>query len=211
MKNSEWGAVAYLAHSVYGRNGAEPTSNRNSNCITGGGGSSTGPYTSTATKFETSYAYNARGTNKSSGMYATTTGNIYGIYDMLGGAAEYVATYLNNADGNIQLNSPTMTQTTNPSLRELFSAADNDQPINNYKKHGIQDAIYGNAIYETSKGYDSNSGINGDTSKFPYNTQPFITRGGKAGSGAASGLFNFERSNGTAEATTGFRTVLAFY
>ena len=104
-----------------------------------------------------------------------------------------------------------MTQTTNPSLRELISVANNDQPINNYQKHGIQDSIYGNAIYETSKGYDSNAAINGDTSKFPYKTLPFITRGGKASSGSASGLFNFDRSNGAAEETTGFRTVLAFY
>lgn len=211
MKNSEWGAVAYLAHSVYGRNGAEPKSNRSSAYITGGGGSGTSTFTSTPTKFETSYAYNARGTNSGSGMYASTTGNIYGVYDMLGGAAEYVASYLNNGDNNIHVNSPTMTQTTNPSLRELISVANNDQPINNYQKHGIQDSIYGNAIYETSKGYDSNAAINGDTSKFPYKTLPFITRGGKASSGSASGLFNFDRSNGAAEETTGFRTVLAFY
>ncbi len=211
MKNSEWGAVAYLAHSVYGRNGAEPKSNRSSDYITGGGGTGTSSFKSTSTKFETSYAYNARKTNAGSGMFASTTGNIYGVYDMLGGAAEYVAAYLNNEDNNISVNSPTMTQTTNPSLRERFSVATIDQPINNYKKHGIQDAIAGNAIYETSTGYDSNDGINGDTSKFPYNTLPFFTRGGSAEDGSGSGLFNFNRSDGAADAKTGFRTVLAFY
>ncbi len=35
MKNSEWGAVAYLAHSQYGRNGHEITINNSSNFITG--------------------------------------------------------------------------------------------------------------------------------------------------------------------------------
>ena len=144
-------------------------------------------------------------------MFASTTGNIYGIYDMLGGAAEFVAAYLNNEDNNINVNSPTMTQTTNPGLRELFSVATNDQPINNYKKHGAQDGIAGNAIYETSKGYDANDGINGDTTKFPYNTLPFFTRGGNAEDGSGTGFFNFNRSNGAANEKTGFRTVLAFY
>lgn len=210
MKNSEWGAVVYLTHSVYGRNGYEPSANRSLDYITGGGGSGTGSFTSTPTKFETAYAYNSRGTNKTSGMYASTTGNIYGIYDMVGGVAEYVAAYLKNGDASIQANAPTMTQTTNPSLREAFGVADHDQPINNYKKVGIQDAIYGDAIYETSKGYDSNDGINGDTSKFPYNTLPFFTRGGEADDGASAGLFNFDRANGDAAENIGFRAVLAF-
>ena len=143
-------------------------------------------------------------------MYASTKGNIYGIYDMVGGVAEYVAAYLKNGDASIQANAPTMTQTTNPSLREAFGVADHDQPINNYKKVGIQDAIYGDAIYETSKGYDSNDGINGDTSKFPYNTLPFFTRGGEADDGASAGLFNFNRANGDSAENIGFRAVLAF-
>ena len=210
MKNSEWGAVAYLAHSVYGRNGAEPSANRSLAYLTGGGGSGTSTFTSTPTKFETAYAYNSRGTNKTSGMYASTTGNIYGIYDMVGGTAEYVAAYLQNANSNIQLNAPTMIQTTNPEFREAFGVADNDQPINNYKKVGIQDLIYGDALYETSKGYDSNDGINADTSKFPYNTLPFFIRGGEAASSSGAGLFSFDRADGAAADNIGFRTVLAF-
>lgn len=210
MKNSEWGAVVYLAHSAYGRNGFEPSANRSLDYLTGGGGAGTGSFTSTPTKFETAYAYNSRGTNKTSGMYASTTGNIYGIYDMVGGAAEYVAAYLKNGDASIQANAPTMTQTSNPGMREAFGVADNDQPINNYKKVGIQDVIYGDAIYETSKGYDSNDALNGDTSKFPYKTLPFFTRGGEADDGSGAGLFNFERANGEAAENIGFRTVLAF-
>lgn len=210
MKNSEWGAVAYLAYSVYGRNGVEPSANRSTDYLTGGGGSGTSSFSSTPTKFETAYAYNSRGTNKTSGMYASTTGNIYGIYDMVGGVAEYVAAYLKNGDDNIQTNAPTMTQTTNPSLREAFTVADNDQPINNYKRAGIQDEIYGDAIYETSKGYDSNDSIAGDTSKFPYKSLPFFTRGGAAEDGATAGLFNFDRADGSAKDNVGFRAVLAF-
>ena len=62
MKNSEWGAVAYLTHSKYGRNGNEITINEDST------------YTSA-----------------SKGVNTSTTGNIYGIYDLSGSAYEYVA------------------------------------------------------------------------------------------------------------------------
>ena len=38
MKNSEWGAVAYLTHSQYGRNGIEVTINNNGSTYYTGGG-----------------------------------------------------------------------------------------------------------------------------------------------------------------------------
>jgi len=37
MKNSEWGAVVYLTHSKYGRNGVEVSINNNTSYLTGGG------------------------------------------------------------------------------------------------------------------------------------------------------------------------------
>ena len=68
LKNSEWGAVAYLSHSQYGRNGKEVITNANTNYITADNGISINPEQS-------------------------TTGNIYGIYDFSGGAYEYLASY----------------------------------------------------------------------------------------------------------------------
>ena len=68
LKNSEWGAVAYLTHSQYGRNGVEITKNSNDNYITADDGISENEKQS-------------------------TTGNEYGIYDLSGGADEYVASY----------------------------------------------------------------------------------------------------------------------
>ena len=78
LKNSEWGAVAYLTESKYGRNGTEVDMN-NKNYITAMGDI-------VANKLQ------------------STTGNETGIYDLRGGAAERVAayytggnqTYLNN-------------------------------------------------------------------------------------------------------------------
>ena len=74
LKNSEWGAVAYLTESTYGRNGTEIAQNKNSSYITGSGETST-DYTS------------------EDGKKASSTGNEYGIYDLSGGAYEYVAGY----------------------------------------------------------------------------------------------------------------------
>ena len=72
MKNSEWGAVAYLAHSKYGRNGSELTV-ANSNYYTGGANS--------ITAYASTY------------VGESTTGNPYGIYDMSVNGWEYQAAY----------------------------------------------------------------------------------------------------------------------
>lgn len=67
IKNMEWGAVAYLSHSTYGING-EITANSNTDGYTGGGSGS-------------AYITNVN---------QSTTGNVYGIYDMSGGMYDYV-------------------------------------------------------------------------------------------------------------------------
>lgn len=74
MKNIEWGAVAYLAHSKYGTNGKEVDVNT-SLFITGAGEGN---------------AYITK-------VAQSTTGNISGVYDMSGGTYEYVAAnFMNN-------------------------------------------------------------------------------------------------------------------
>ena len=70
LKNSEWGAVAYLTESKYGRNGEEVEKNDNSSYITADAGISVNPEQS-------------------------STGNETGIYDLSGGAYERVAAYYN--------------------------------------------------------------------------------------------------------------------
>ncbi|MBR0546144.1 MAG: hypothetical protein IIW99_08020, partial [Treponema sp.] len=84
VKNSEWGAVVYLTQSQYGRNGYEIDINNSSSYITGNGGGST-------TALEASGTKNAY--NTTTGAKASTTGNVYGIYDMSGGASEYAASF----------------------------------------------------------------------------------------------------------------------
>jgi len=84
MKNSEWGAVAYLTHSQYGRNGIEITINNSSTYITGNAGNIVSA--GSATGITNAY-------NTIAGALASSTGNMSGIYDLSGGANEYVAAY----------------------------------------------------------------------------------------------------------------------
>ena len=100
MKNSEWGAVTYLAYSPYGRNGEEIAVNQCSDFYTGAGkslGNSmicewTKDYAYTSEEiFNANYAWNT-----SMGRLSSTTGNVYGVYDMAGGAGESMASYLDN-------------------------------------------------------------------------------------------------------------------
>ena len=68
LKNSEWGAVAYLTESKYGRNATEVAKDDNSSFITADAGISANPEQS-------------------------STGNETGIYGLRGGAEDIVATY----------------------------------------------------------------------------------------------------------------------
>ncbi len=89
MKNTEWGAVAYLSHSIYGINDGVRINN-NSNNLTG--------YAAVSEPTVDWPEYKGYGTsssvtlpyNTSTGYLASTTGNITGVYDMSGGAFEYV-------------------------------------------------------------------------------------------------------------------------
>ena len=116
MKNSEWGAVAYLTYSLYGKcteTGCEEVYLNNINTgylnstatftgqwqysgsITGCSASSTSAtVNSNQSSCSSGYAYN-EANNK-----ASTTGNISGIYDMSGGNWEYVMGVVKDASGN---------------------------------------------------------------------------------------------------------------
>ncbi len=111
MKNDEWGAAAYLSQSKYGKYGnsnysgkyKEVYQNKSNDFITG---SSNGtPCQSNTT--EPQYSYNdltklgeGRG---QAGPGASTTGNIYGIYDMSGGTWDYTMGVLAYYEGGLPM------------------------------------------------------------------------------------------------------------
>ncbi len=89
MKNTEWGAVAYLSQSIYGINDSIRINN-NSSYKTGYAAVNEPTvdwpeYKDYGTSSSITQAYNT-----TTGYLASTTGNITGIYDMSGGASEHV-------------------------------------------------------------------------------------------------------------------------
>ena len=94
IKNSEWGAVAYLSHSKYGAcidgTCTQVSINLNSDYITGCGFEIPTSYITTT---------DCNKYNTSLGMTASTTMNMYGVYDMNGGAMEYVMANIVDSDG----------------------------------------------------------------------------------------------------------------
>ena len=156
LKNSEWGAVAYLTDSKYGRNGVEVTINNNGTTFYTGGGA------------ENSYIKN---TNQSS------TGNVYGIYDLSGNAWEYVASYYNGADANkTNIGYGSSFANIGGASNEYVTVYSGTELSTNYK--------YGDATFETS-------GWNKDNSRFVDANTLFFYRGGSYGSGSTGGIFNY--------------------
>ena len=95
MKNSEWGAVAYLTASKYGQGLTEVMINNSSNYITGCAATiqPTASYGSYILQTDHTEGYYVGCENEwytTAGQKASTTGTNYGIYDMSGGAWEYV-------------------------------------------------------------------------------------------------------------------------
>ena len=100
IKNSEWGAVAYLSYSKYGN---IPMTNGTGSLVTGSHWydiyTGQGPKSETD---ETYYSYDeSHNYNTSNGILASTTKNVTGVYDMAGGAWEGVAGYLDNSNAKL--------------------------------------------------------------------------------------------------------------
>ena len=91
MKNTEWGAVAYLQHSAYGSQASVRITN-NSSYITGYQANNEPTCGYTGTNEECNRYCNDGSCNTAypNSTLASTTNNISGIYDMSGGAWEYV-------------------------------------------------------------------------------------------------------------------------
>ena len=201
MKNSEWGAVAYLSKNSYGING-EITINNSSSYITGSAGGSV----SAAENEGTTNDYTS-----SQGVKASTTGTVYGIYDMSGGSYEYVAAYVNNGNSNLTTYGSSLVNETRSYMKDVYDMGSGDTRAANYAANSD---VYGDAIYETSSGtYNSSGDSNaqswhGDYSYFPYSTDPFFHRGGGYDNSSNAGAFCFVQNVGDTNGNSGFRPVL---
>ena len=162
MKNIEWGAVAYLKQSIYGLGITDIGTNNNG--YTGGG---------TGTSYKTNIGQ-------------STTGNITGVYDMSGGAWEYVMGNYNKTAGNSGL-----TVSGVPA-----------EHIDIYSGNSVSASHLGDAIGETAGWYS-------DTAVFVYSSLPWFARGGNSDNGDNAGVFNFNYGTGGNYTYLGFRVVLS--
>jgi len=176
-KNNEWGAVAYLAQSIYGRCVGPTTCtevgiNNNSTYITGIGAEAGSSYTgATADSYDTAF-----------GMRASTTGNIYGIYDMSGGAWDYVMGSYSKTIGSSGFASSTFPD---------------DKYFNNYTTSSYQ----GHALTETNGWYNDNFGI-------VVSSSPWFSRGSQYSNSSSAGVFSSYPQNGTAYSNISARFAL---
>ena len=194
MKNTEWGAVAYLSSSVYGKTG-EVWINPNSNFLTGQAGTTVSSGATTVT-----YAYN----DLTYGINASTTGNISGIYDMSGGAWEYTAAYVNNGHSNLTTYGLSLVNAASQYKDEY--ASNGDTQSGNYTSNLNKK---GDAVYETSTSGTGATAWFGDYTYMPYSSRPFFIRGGSYADTTIAGAFSFYNSNGNAHGDIGFRPVVS--
>ena len=260
LKNSEWGAITYLASSKYGAgtnnvsiNSAYPSTSADADIaspsssyrwgITGCGPNnlerSTATYTDgtplSASTIESATACSTdpelgsrRAYNGDIGQLASTTNNVYGIYDMSGGAYEYVMGNLTGYDDQSESSSTSYTR--NPikppyvdlykeSLGFDYVSSGDTNPAWSYSTSAVcynndvctWGTCGGHALHET-KQYQSVSSSSqswgDDYSSFVNSSSRWFQRGGNANRGPNAGLFNSINDNGRSSNAGGFRSVL---
>ena len=242
MKNSEWGAIAYLSKSQYGLGSTDITVNNislhNSTesvyAVTGCTSNST-TSEQKATTIET--ISGTTGNIASGGVYtwdqktgttASSTGTIYGIYDLSGGVWERTTGYVANEnenlstygrsiayDGNNLKTISTKYTTVYPHNSETDKTGITDDVndstnlnIASNNNYALNTLIYGDAIREMSTAGTGNNSWYNDASNFIGLYSPFTFRGGRYLNDASAGLFSFGCGNGSSECGSGFRAVV---
>ena len=250
MKNTELGAVAYLSHSKYGSGVYAGTSesakasvriNNNASYMTGYASKKepTCGYTSTneeCNRYENINTLGADGTytvnyfNSVSNL-ASTTGNYSGIYDMSGGAWEYVMGVMLHTNGrpcsgkdvtsNSGFNGPycnvgqTGYLTTGvsdfPTDKRYYDTYANSTVDEKYNRRILGDATgemgpfadraYGSPVRQVSSWHD-------DEAWFVCSDRPWFLRGYHFTFGSGAGVFAFVPDGGSSYTDVSFRVVL---
>ena len=209
MKNSEWGAAAYLSHSKYGAN-REVYINNSSSFYTGRSGGNVGGLTQInntytdqiSTDDVNDYGYytwdgyllnfntNTKSSTRDLTKVASTTGNITGIYDMSGGAQEYVMGNYNDTIGG-----------------SAFSALPDSKYYDKYTTTNVLTACDGEICY--GHGLSEVSGWYGDYTRFLIAANPWLIRGDCYYGGSDAGTFSWSKFLGQdGSYNNGFRSSL---
>ena len=196
-KNNEWGAAAYLTQSIYGRctsstSCTEIGINNNDSSITGYGA----PAGSAKTVANGAY-------NTPLGKNASTTGTIYGIYDMSGGADEYVMGVLADTNGKPRSGG---SSSVNSGFTGMLSKGTTYTGITfpNSKYYNLYtgSSYTGHALTETKNWYS-------DTADFVNTSGPWFRRGDSYDLGASAGVFHFFNHYGNSGSESSSRLVIS--
>ena len=233
MKNSEWGAVSYLSQSKYGLDGTNIVINnaclynttQSAYAVTGCAGetANSGGISTTIDKIKDGTQSGIYTWTQKKGTVASSTGTIYGIYDLSGGVWERTAAIVNNGNGNLNYygkatmaalnnggSSKYVTVYPHDTDKDNTSITSNDANLTEANKANYlkNTQIYGDAVRETSTAGVGQTSWYNDYSYFPGLNNPFFVRGGTWWSGSGAGLFCFLRDVGSSPYHYGFRSVL---
>ena len=190
IKNMEWGAIAYLKQSQYGLGTTDIGINNNSSYTTGCGAAS-GSLSSNGCN-----AYNT-----GNGMLASTTGTIYGVYDMSGGAFEYVMGNMVNSSGNFYSSYAGFINIPDAKYYDKYTYGTNVTIQGRGK--------LGDATKETLVTFgNEKGGWYGDYANFVYSSHSWFHRGGYCNAGSSGGVFDFLNYLGEKLEFYGTRAVL---
>ena len=203
MRNDEWGAVTYLSQSKYGKLGNEDFKgankevyqNKSNNYITG---CSYGTPSNGNADYGCQYQYDNNIRTEEGllgkGVGASTTGTIYGIYDMSGGAFEYVMGNYNDVSGNSGFSNPLTIDS---------------KYYNKYTSNDVGVACNGSECL--SHGLSETKGWYNDYQNMVTETYPWLVRGGYYDNNNYAGVFSFYGSGsaGSYYAGSSFRLVMS--
>ena len=190
IKNMEWGAVAYLTHSDYGRcmSGRCDRVANNSYFESIEIGYKTGCGPQSENDFSSGSICNEYDTEL--GQTASTTKNVYGIYDMSGGAYDYVMgnmsststnyTYYPSAEGNNFTYSPSTAK-----YIDTYANGSTNKDQTAYNRSRLGDAT-GEVVYEAGSSW------NGGLALYFNSGSSWLVRGGNYSNTSNSTMFYFE-------------------
>ena len=209
LTNMEWGAVAYLTNSKYGRctngsctevsiNGYGEGETGNRTTMTGCGPISSG---------STSYSTTCNAYTTTLGQTASTTGNIYGVYDMSGGAEEYVMGNMSKSNGT------TYIYYANDAGTNFTYSTDTAKYLTSYA-YGT--TYSGQTAYNRGRLGDATSEVGTNAIRgwydnyayFPNSSNSWFHRGGGFSSSNNAGPFYFSYFSGTSNKNYSGRATL---
>ncbi len=212
IKNTEWGAIAYLSHSKYGKwsnsdytgENREVYQNKYNGCYTGYS-NGTPNISGIATTEQCSWTDTQdRGNGQGAcGAGASTTGNITGVYDMVGGASDLSAAYRTvdtGAIGDSGFTKEDIDDYPSKYFDVYINAKDSSK--------SYEERILGDATGEMGP-FSSYHGVwYGDYCYFVKSTAPWFERGGDFDSTENSGIFRASGSSGKSYANSSSRLIL---